>query len=132
MCVCQSQCPLSIVHCRVVTLEHDHEVAMRGALSALRSDTDQRTGEAVRVAREEEKEAGLRAKEAALEELRQQHLAAMQMEEEKLNDMKQKWEQAEEVRINQCKHKTQDSRVWVDCLYILYEVCQQHSCVIRT
>ena len=70
---------------------------MRGALSALRSDNDQRAVEAVRVAREEEKEAGLREKEAALEELRQQHLAAMQVEEGKLSDLKQEREKAEMV-----------------------------------
>ena len=82
----------TILHCfcRVVTLEHDHEVAMRGALSALRSDNDQRAVEAVRVAREEEKEAGLREKEAALEELRQ-------VEEGKLSDLKQEREKAEMV-----------------------------------
>ena len=89
--------PLSVVLCSVVALEHDHEVAMRGALSALRSDTDQRTKEAMQVAREEEKGAALREKEAALEELRQQHLAAMQMEEKKVNDLRQKWEKAEKV-----------------------------------
>ena len=84
---------------RLVTVERDHEVAMRGALSALRSDNDQRATEAVQVAREEEREAGLREKEAALEELRQQHLAAMQVEEGKLSDLKQEREKAGMVNL---------------------------------
>ena len=83
----------------MVTLEHDHEVAMRGALSALRSDTDLRTTDAVRVAREEEKEAASQVKEVALEEQRQQHVAALQVMERELNDLKQKWEQAEKVSM---------------------------------
>ena len=80
-------------------MEHDHEVAMRGALSALRSDTDLRTTDAVRVAREEEKEAASQVKEAALEEQRQQHIAAIQVMERELNYLKQKWERTEKVSV---------------------------------
>ena len=72
---------------------------MRGALSALRSDTDLRTADAVRVAREEEKEAASQVKEAALEEQRQQHIAAIQVMERELNYLKQKWERTEKVSV---------------------------------
>ena len=54
-------------------MKHDHEVSWKGALTALRADTDDRTKVAVETARQEERELVKTEMSHAIEELTRQH-----------------------------------------------------------
>ena len=54
-------------------MKHDHEVSWKGALTALRADTDDRTKVAVEAARQEERELVNNEMSHAMEELTRQH-----------------------------------------------------------
>ena len=61
-------------------MKHDHEVSWKGALTALRADTDDRTKLTVETARQEERELVKTEMSHAIEELTRQHTERLEEE----------------------------------------------------